>query len=375
MSHIEGWIERAGEDTIRARAKGLRDRPNPSAFRARATAVAAKLPLQTALKLLGRWQGILVLNYHRIGTGVAQPWDPKMWSVSAEQLDRQLQTLARCAEVIDVCDVPAAMSASRGRRVLLTFDDGYRDNFELAFPLLRKRGLSAAFFLATGFLDSPHAAWWDEIAWMVSHASSDVRCAGTMSNGCEPSSGTILLPGGVSLKPATRQVAITQCIERYKALPDDQGESYLEELAAALGSGRCGESDAKDLWMTWDMAREMHAAGMSIGGHTVSHPVLARLPAERQREEITGCARRLGEELGVPMRCFAYPVGGRDSFTRLTREMLRECGVELAFSFYGGLAGASRWDSLDVPRVHVDAALAPRLLIQRRNRAPVVGRR
>jgi peptidoglycan/xylan/chitin deacetylase (PgdA/CDA1 family) len=127
--------------------------------------------------------------------------------------------------------------------------------------------------------------------------------------------------------------------------------------------------------MTWDMARELHAAGMSIGGHTVTHPVLARLPAERQREEIEGCARRLREELGVAMRWFAYPVGARDTFTPLTQRLLRDCGVELAFSYYGGFARPSRWNPLDVPRVHVDSALAPRLLAQRLRTAHAAGRR
>jgi peptidoglycan/xylan/chitin deacetylase (PgdA/CDA1 family) len=93
--------------------------------------------------------------------------------------------------------------------------------------------------------------------------------------------------------------------------------------------------------------------------------VLARLSAERQREEIAACAERLGEELGEPMRWFAYPVGGRDTFTSATKEILRNRGVELAFSFYGGFVRPSRWDPLDVPRIHVGRALTLRLMASR----------
>lgn len=360
MSQLEGCAGRASDNQLHVSFETLRERPRSLAFRESTAAVVGKLPLHTALKLLGQWRGVLILNYHRVGSPEGQPWDPKMWNVGAEELDDQLATLARCAEVIDVGDLPTAIDAKQGRRVLLTFDDGYRDNYEIAFPLLRKHGLTATFFLATDFLDRPGPSWWDEIAWMVWHASSDAP-GRTAPNDSGSAVGVSLLPGGVSLAPANRDATMVELIARYKALPEAEAERYLEELAVALGSGRCRQSDTQDLWMTWEMAREMHAAGMSIGGHTASHPVLVRLPAERQREEIVGCAQRLREELGAPMRWFAYPVGSRDSFTPVTQGILRECGVELAFSFYGGLARRSRWDSLDVPRIHVDSVVPLRM--------------
>ncbi len=339
------------------------------AVRDRAATVLRRLPLRRTLRLLGAWPGVLVLNYHRIGDREGQPWDGVMWNVSAAEFDEQLATLTRHTEVIGPGDVPGAMSGGRGRRVLLTFDDGYRDNYELAFPLLRRHGLQATFFLTSGFLDSPRASWWDEIAWMVRHARGEPRAisagngsAGNAGNG-SVAGVTSLLPAGVALAAGNDDdAAIATLIARYKALPEGDGERFLEELAAATGSGRCGADEAGELWMTWEMAREMHAAGMSIGGHTVTHPLLARLTAERQREEVAACAQRLQEELGVAMRWFAYPVGTRDAFTPLTKEVLRGNGVELAFSFYGGFARPSHWDPLDVPRIHVDQVLTPRLL-------------
>jgi peptidoglycan/xylan/chitin deacetylase (PgdA/CDA1 family) len=314
-------------------------------------ATLAKLPLDRALKLLGSWRGVLVLNHHRVGDRECEPWDRAMWSASAEELDRELSTLARGTDVIGPEALEQAMHAGPGRRVLITFDDGYRDNYELALPLLRAHGLTATFFLASGFLDHPHAAWWDEIAWMVRHAGMPHREA------------------------AHEEAAIAKQILRYKALPEGEGAGFLEELARELGSGRCGAGEAGAQWMTWAMARDLRAAGMSIGGHTVTHPVLAGLSRERQREEIAGCAHRLREELNEPMRWFAYPVGARETFTATTTELLRECGVELAFSYYGGFADPVSWSPLDVPRVHVDAALAPRLLLQRRRTARAAARR
>jgi peptidoglycan/xylan/chitin deacetylase (PgdA/CDA1 family) len=315
------------------------------ALRRRAVATLSRLPLERALALLGRWRGVLVLNHHRIGDPAHSPWDRSLWSATAERLDRQLRTLARHAEVIGPEELEHAVRAAPARRVLLTFDDGYRDNHALALPLLRAHRLTATFFIASGFLDEPRVAWWDEIAWIVRHAAR----AGAGRGG--------------PADPVGARIAAL--VARYKRLPAGQGERFLDELAAALRSPRRRAREGDAQWMTWDMVRELRAAGMSIGGHTVTHPVLAPLSRARQREEIAGCARRLHEELGEPMRWFAYPVGGRGTFTPATRALLRESGVELAFSFYGGFAAPARFDPLDVPRVHVDARVGARLVAQR----------
>lgn len=302
--------------------------PNRSR-RQRAAASLTGPVIGALLRRTRGWRGVLVLNYHRVGDHAAQPWDHTLWSASAEGFDAQLAMLSAEAEVIDPGEVEASLrSGRRGRRVLLTFDDGYRDNFELAYPLLRRHGLTATFFLATGFIDSPRVAWWDEIAWMVRHAQPEQR--------------------------AMQEATIAGLVARYKSLPRDRAEAFLDELAQRTGSGRCPAEQARDLWMTWEMARELRAGGMTIGGHTVTHPVLARVPIDDQEREIAGCAERLERELDEPMRSFAYPVGTRDSFTQETQRLLRERGVQLAFSFYGGRAGAAPpWDPLDVPRVHV----------------------
>jgi len=340
------------------------------ALRGRARSALAALPLERALRLLRRWPGVLVLNHHRIGDSRDGPWDPAMFSATRQELDSHLATLARLTHVIGPHELHRAVHAEPGRRVLLTFDDGYRDNHDLALPLLAAHGLTATFFLATGFLDQPRAPWWDEIAWIVRHAEhrpGGWGSAGTgAGGGIRPAGGGVPSAGG-GPRPTgdAEDTVIAALVARHKALPAGDGERFLDDLARDLGSGRCPAEDAAGLWMTWDDARRLRAAGMTVGGHTVSHPILARLSPERQREEIAGCATRLREELGEEMPWFAYPVGAPDSFTAVTAGLLREAGVELAFSYYGGFARPRGWDPLDVPRVHVDAALGARLLAQR----------
>jgi peptidoglycan/xylan/chitin deacetylase (PgdA/CDA1 family) len=303
------------------------------------------------MRRLPGWRGVLALNYHRIGDHTASPWDHSLWSASAELFDLQLAVLAAEAEVIAPGDIGAALQDGKpGRRVLITFDDGYRDNFEIAYPLLRKHGLTATFFLATGFIDRPRVAWWDELAWMVRGSRAQALEAGEW------------LPRTMALDAAGADATIATLTAHYKTLPNERTEAFLDHVAVATGSGRCDPDEAAEMWITWEMARELRRGGMTIGGHTVTHPVLARIPAARQEEEIEGCAGRIEQELGEPMRWFAYPVGARDTFTADTRQILTRGGVQLAFSFYGGHARFSRWDPLDVPRTHVGPELSPEIL-------------
>jgi hypothetical protein len=151
----------------------------------------------------------------------------------------------------------------------------------------------------------------------------------------------------------TRELAIQLLLKTYKSLPSQSAGEFLDAVAAATGAGRRPPS-GHSTWMSWDMVREMRAAGMVIGGHTVNHPVLARMPKEQQREEIFGCARRLETELGEPMRYFSYPVGGPTAFNADTRECLASAGVEFAFSYGTGYTRFADWDDFDIHRVAIE---------------------
>ncbi|MGA7704337.1 MAG: polysaccharide deacetylase family protein [Solirubrobacteraceae bacterium] len=326
-------------------------KPSNQSRRELVAALLTKPVIKGAMRRVPGWRGVLVLNYHRIGDHAAQPWDRTLWSASGEALDAQLEVLAREAEVIGPDEVESAMlGGQRGRRVLLTFDDGYRDNYEVAYPLLRRHGLTATFFLATGFIDRPRVAWWDELAWMVRRARADALRADEW------------LPEELALSEAASQKTIATLVARYKSLPNDRAQTFLDHVATGTGSGRCNGDEAETLWMTWEMAREMRDGGMSIGGHTVTHPVLSQLPRQAQEQEIAQCASRLARKLAEPMRWFAYPVGGPGTFTQDTQRILSEHGVQLAFSFYGGFAGFSRWNPMNVPRVHVGRDSGPERL-------------
>jgi peptidoglycan/xylan/chitin deacetylase (PgdA/CDA1 family) len=281
--------------------------------------------------------GVLVLNYHRVGDSSRSRYDRGLWSATAEGFDAQVAFLKENCDVIGVNDIADALRRPNGRYVAITFDDGYLDNHDIALPVLRYRRVPAAFFIATGFIDRKLLPWWDAIAMQVRESSSaSIDLAPWM-------------PGPIVLG-THREASIRRIIATYKDLPAGQTALFRARLADETGLE--APETVEGQWMDWDMVRALARAGMTIGGHTVNHPILSSLPMDEQRAEIEGCAQRLGEELGIGMTHFAYPVGGPTTFDNDTMRLLREAGVRQAFSFYGGVARAAS-AQLDLQRVPV----------------------
>lgn len=294
------------------------------------------------LSHLSRWGGVLCLNYHRIGNGDESIFDRGIWSATAEAFDAQVRFLKLHFDIINPNELPAVVASHTGRHVCITFDDGYLDNFEIAFPILKSHGVRATFFVTTSFLDRRSLAWWDEIAWMV--RSSPRRQLGLRQ----------WVPAPIEFSEPDREQAVRTLLRMFKSLPSDRTCAFLEDLAIASGTGRFNTAESTSPWMTWHMLREMQAAGMTIGGHTVNHPILANMDRAGQWCEIAECGQRLKAELGEPMRYFSYPVGNSNAFNSITRNCLREAGVQFAFSYYGGFRNFTTWDEYDIRRVAVE---------------------
>jgi peptidoglycan/xylan/chitin deacetylase (PgdA/CDA1 family) len=301
--------------------------------------------LRAALTRATAWHGLICLTYHRIGVPSADDgFDPELWSASAADFDAQIRHLKRHFDVITADDLDAVRRTDGGRYVMVTFDDGYRDNYDVAFPILKAHGVRATFFVATGFLDQPHLAWWDELSWMLSRSRRPVLDAGRW------------FPAPLTLERSGRAAVLRQLLAKYKQLAEAETAEFLDHVAATTGSGRYGAAVPDGMWMTWPMVRDLSRSGMAIGGHTVSHPVLARLSAQRQQEEIKGSLDRIEQETGTRPVAFSYPVGDRTAYSAVTQQCLRQLGVRYAFGFSGGFERSARaWQPLDLRRSAIEA--------------------
>ncbi len=295
------------------------------------------------LRLAPSWRGVLILNYHRIGESRHSLLDRNLWSATTEEFDQQIRMIMRDFDIISLAELGPALKNRRSRAVMITFDDGYVDNYIEAFPVLKTYNASATFFITTGFLDVPQVPWWDEIAWMV-------RTCRLPHIPANPWTG-----GPIPFDEPDREQAIRRVLAAYKLLEGSSTAEYMAVLADALQTGRAPLHIGHELWMTWPMIREMSQSRMFFGGHTVNHPILANIAPEAQDFEIGECRRRLMQELSQPITAFSYPVGGEASFNMHTRDMLKKHGYEWAFTFIGGVVPNRRLDPFALQRAAVES--------------------
>lgn len=298
---------------------------------------------------LDHWQGIVTLNYHRIGDLTQTPIDPGVFSATADQFEEQLKYLKSNCDVIGVSDIAEALRPGSNRRcVLITFDDGYVDNYEVAFPILQQVDLPAVIFLTTDYLDKRVVSWWDEIAWIVKNSrKSELKL---------PESWQIEI---LRLDNEYQRPAILRLLRLAKSLDSEMLQQLLNDIADVASTGRAPGNSETAPWLTWEMVREMHRGGIDFGGHTVSHPVLSTCTCEQQRMEIVQSKQRIEQELGVPITVFSYPIGQPWSFNADSVRLAREAGYRNAFSFYPGYSTCGS-DRFDMRRVAVE----PRIQLQ-----------
>ncbi len=295
-----------------------------------------------------RWHGLVTLNYHRIGRAQDSSLDPNLFSATAEQFEVQLRYLKSNCDVIRLGDIADVLrQGSRRRAVLITFDDGYLDNYEAAFPVLKQMQLPAVIFLATGFLDHRTVAWWDEIVWLVNHTNvSAIEC---------PAEWKI---ANLDLSALGREKVINCLLQYTKTLTLQERSRFLDVLGTRLRTGRAPANDSTAPWMTWDMVREMSAAGIEFGGHTVNHPILSMCKLEEQRDEIEQSKIRIEAELGETISAFSYPDGQPCSFQADTARLVHEAGYQWGFSHYSGFSTHSS-DPFDLQRVAMEPRVRP----------------
>jgi peptidoglycan/xylan/chitin deacetylase (PgdA/CDA1 family) len=272
---------------------------------------------------------LTVLAYHRIADVSDPGFDTYESNVSASPgaFRAQLDHVRRHFDVIDLGRLLAWLEGSADlppRPLLVTFDDGYRDNFEHARPALRERGLPAVFFVTTGFLDGGRPLYWDRLARGFHR---------TRRSSLPLADGELRWEG-----PGERAAALHDVIRRLKELPEDDKETAVETILESLGADE--DAARPPLSMDWSQVRELARDGAAIGGHTHSHPILSRLPLERAQAEIRTCLDRVESELGQPARSFAYTNGGAADFGPGHERFLSELGVRAAFSL---IPGPARW--------------------------------
>ena len=299
----------------------------------------------------GRSKSLTVLTYHRVGgPSLASALDEGVVDVDADQLDRQLEFLCSWFSPISVDDVLRFSGAGRTlphNSLLVTFDDGYRDNHDVALPILLRRGVPATFFVATDYVEKRRLFWWDRIAAIlksscVARVELDYPKHASLPLDDERKSESIRLA----------QRLVKDCHDV------DLGRFFeaLERAADVVLESAAEQRLVEGAVMTWEHVVALRRAGMGVQSHTRTHRVLQTLSAERLDDELRGSRDALERVLGEPVRAVAYPVGKTVSDAAHVRRAVLDAGYEIGFSNGTGVNRLRSFDPLDVRRVALDAA-------------------
>lgn len=254
---------------------------------------------------------VFILEYHEV---CGRPDEESEGTVSAQRLERHLRFLAPHFEVVTVAEAARRLSSGGPGRgldhdlLVLTFDDGYRGNYRHAWPVLRRLGMVGTVYLATDFLDG-EALWFDT-----------VRRALQAMKGRElalPASTQDMLRTALGEWP----MAAGRVVGRLKYAPLDARVEAVHALAE-LELDRAPAAEP----MSWGEAMEMIEQGAEMGAHTVTHPILSRLSASQQEDEIARSRRRIAEATGHQPTTFAVPNGSSKDYDQATLDVLRRLG-------------------------------------------------
>jgi peptidoglycan/xylan/chitin deacetylase (PgdA/CDA1 family) len=246
---------------------------------------------------------VLVLSYHRVvgDLGSESASGLPTLKISQRTFRRQLEQLLETHDIVTIDEALAVLAGTRRARrdvAVITFDDGYRDVFDWAFPTMRELHVTGVSYVPSSFVGTRKRLGHDRL-WPVLQRMSAQKV--------DPSSLRLSARQEKWLRTAyAGSVTPNKALERLIAV---HATPALYELADVL-EDRLGMASAKvpegQLVMSWDMLRALAAAGWEIGAHTADHTVLTNQPLEEARREIAECKAVLEQGVGRPMRHFAY---------------------------------------------------------------------
>jgi peptidoglycan/xylan/chitin deacetylase (PgdA/CDA1 family) len=333
--------------------------PNKREFLARASGRLGVLGLLE--QTIARWRpGLVVLTYHRIAEPGADLFYDPVISATPELFRAHVEWLhnhVRLLTLDELIDQVRSGSPWREPVMLLTFDDGYRDNFDLAVPILRERKAPATFFVPTAFLDSPRLPWWDHVACVIKQTPARWLIVERHPDGATS-------PLEIDLQTMSRSAAIMKIIRAFldETIADERW--FLDRLAERAMVEIDSEGLARKLFMGWSHVRQLADldAGLTIGSHAHSHRKLAALDDDTQSDELAYSKQILEARLGHAIKALAYPYGWPGAYTMRTKVLAARAGYQLAFSSQEGINRLARFDRYEIRRLGVGSADSATLL-------------
>jgi peptidoglycan/xylan/chitin deacetylase (PgdA/CDA1 family) len=293
-----------------------------------------------AVRTLSPSRGLAILRYHAVCGPEGYAYADPTICVTPSAFERHVAYLTSRYRVLPLPEAVRCLNAGNtlpANTVCITFDDGYADNLDAA-RVLHRYGASGTFYITAGCLAGEQPFWPAEIRALVARVTTpDIRLTSTGKE--------VVIP---CANDAQRKTAIRTLAKLFKGNSIPVRERLRDELRRATATGSLPSP-----MLTWDQLREMHALGMTVGAHTVTHPNLPNAGLADAWGEIAGAKARLETEIDAPVTMFSYPNGGAERYmTEEIVHLVQKAGYEAATTSWNGLASPAS-DLFALERVQV----------------------
>lgn len=330
------------------------------------------------LRKLNRNSVAILMLHGVMDAEIPSAWIPLRSQLSRKHLRWTLKTLSPYYRFIGMADAVRMLSGQspfQPNCMVLTFDDGYRNQLKYALPVLREYGAPATIFLATGHIESRQPFWFDRLDYAIQHARLSGRSV-TAGNDVI----TFFSQDRNDLQAAFKRLRDSaKRADRPDALMVQEMEALAESLETE-SRRRLADIYEEDDWtalLTWPEVREASALeGVTFGSHTVDHTRLGCVDERRIRHQMLASKQAVERHTGKECRYFCFPSG---SFSTLSLGLLKECGYEAAVTTLEGLnrkgqnlfrlhrlspaASGDRaeviWQTFQLPRLKTSLGLGP----------------
>ncbi|MCX7835622.1 MAG: polysaccharide deacetylase family protein [bacterium] len=254
--------------------------------------LSVKSGLTKMMRKINKHEGAIIFVGHQVN----ETNDNRLEPLPPKYLDEQIAYLKKHFQFLSLSKLLECYEFNQPippKTVVLTFDDGFRDNYTYAFPILQKYGVTATIFLTTGCIDSGEFPWSQRLGYMITNTTVK----------------TIHLPQyqifQFNLESETNKTYVFRTLAKVLSeTPFIEREQLLNQFQQVFQV-----IPPKDRMLTWDMIQEMKQNGFEFGGHTVSHPHLTKIPPQEAKQEIRNCLETIRLKLGVENPPFAFPAG------------------------------------------------------------------
>jgi peptidoglycan/xylan/chitin deacetylase (PgdA/CDA1 family) len=264
--------------------------------------------------------------YHRVAPQRAPLYEV---AIHPKIFEKQIRYLQNYYQLINLPDLKKDSKYSRDKKdfVVLTFDDGYYDNYKFAFPILRKYNIPATIFVTTGYIGTNKMLWWDKLSNHLydsksySHFSKDkINTVRKIVNNIKDLNCYI---------SKNNSKVIPNIINKLKLLDNNKRNKVIDNIIKEISI------DSKKLpnrraMLSWEEIKEMAKFGIGFGSHTVSHPVLNKIPKHDAEWEIKESKEKIQNEIQKKVTTFAYPYGKQEEFSEEIIDIIKKNEFEHA---------------------------------------------